>query len=290
MRADVLGWLSAGLMLSLSPLLLAQQTNGYYNPPSTNSDDLSELTFERPHSLFDLLERNEMRDTRPRGESSAGPAGTVSVEELRHPLSAKGDRLIDRAQRYAKAGEHAKAIDEFKLALKDPSAAPYARGLLGIEYLKTKDFSTAIAELLEAERLVPGIAANHTNLGYAFCMTGERAQAEEELRAAVKLDPMAPQPRYLLGLVLLDRRSQEAATHFSFARQVLRNAHLALAIMHQRSGDADSVKQEISAFLGPEKLNEADRLGGWVATAAQLSQPSAVFGLPPASQPRGGRK
>jgi hypothetical protein len=58
-------------------------------------------------------------------------------------------------------------------SLDEPSAVPYAHSLLGTEYLKTKNIPAAIVELREAVRLMTGMASDHANLGYAYCMTGK---------------------------------------------------------------------------------------------------------------------
>src|SRR5579872_1650371 len=51
---------------------------------------------------------------------------TVSAEELRHPVSRKGVKLIKQALAYSRVGDHPKAIQELQLALREPSAVPYA--------------------------------------------------------------------------------------------------------------------------------------------------------------------
>src|SRR5436190_8971688 len=210
MRADQLRRISAGLVLFLTPTLFGQQSNRLYIPPSESwGDSVDDAFGERPHSVFDSLERKYAAERVTKQETSSGPAGTVSVDQLRHPLSRKGQQLIEPGQRHAKADEHAKAILEFRRALEESSAAPYAHGLLGIEYLKLNDAPSAIVELRQAVQLLPGIAANHTNLGYALCLTGQRKWAERELREAIRLDRTSFQARYLLGLLQLDQRSRE---------------------------------------------------------------------------------
>jgi Flp pilus assembly protein TadD len=235
---------------------------------------------ERASSVFDQLERMSAPLRQAQQDSSSCPSGTISVYQLRHPLSRKGQQLIERGQRYAKVNQQAKAILEFKRALEEASAAPYAHGLLGIEYLKLNDASSAIVELREAVQMLPGIAANHTNLGYALCLTGQRKWAERELREAVRLDRTSFQARYLLGLLQLDQRSQEAEQNLAIALQGMQKARLALAVVHARAGDAESAGQDIRGFLGRQRLQETESTAQWVAKAATLDQPSILFGLP----------
>ena len=278
MRAE-LRRVFAGLILLLTPALFGQPSDRSYLP-AAEYDQPDEVFGERVHSVFDEIERTLAPHRLTQQEASSGPAGTVSVDQLRHPLSRKGQQLIERGQRYAKANQHAKAILEFRRGLEEASAAPYAHGLLGIEYLKLNDAPSAIVELREAVQMLPGIAANHTNLGYALCLTGQRKWAERELREAVRLDRTSFQAWYLLGLLQLDKRSQEAERNLTVALQGMQKARLALAVVHARAGDAVSAGQDIRGFLGRQRLHEADSTTQWVARAATLDQPSILFGLP----------
>jgi len=89
-----------------------------------------------------------------------------------------------------------------------------------------------------------GMATDHANLGYAYCMTGKGQIGEQELREAIKLDNTSPQAQYLLGLLLLDQKSPEAG------------------------------------HLGTQQSSQAETSEHWVARVATLKQPSMLFGLP----------
>jgi tetratricopeptide (TPR) repeat protein len=265
--------------------VLLPATSGYIPPSQDNGDIPNDATRERPHTIIERAER-EFAQRSPSvfgpeiTASSAGAAGTVSVDEARHPLSGKGERLIEKGQQYASAGDHRKAIDEFKKALNERSSAPYAHSLLGVEYLKTKNFPAAIDQLRAAVLSLPNVSVNHSNLGYAYCLTGKREAAERELREAIRLDSVAPQPQYLLGLLLLDAKSPEAGQHLQFAQRIIKKARLALAIFHTRHGESDAAQKDLRAYLGPAWPQEAENAEEWVVLAAQLDRPSVVFGMP----------
>jgi len=235
-------------------------------------------------SQYDQLERIFTKSELPSESWHELSAGTVSVEQLRHPLSEKGERLILNGQRFAKAGDHAKAIDEFREALNERTSMPYAHGLLGAEYLKEGNATAAEVELSEAVLLMPGIGANHSNLGCAYLLMGKRNAAERELREPIRLDHTSPQPRYLLGLLLLDQGAPEAAKCLSFAQTLLRNARLALAIFHIRNGQSDAAEQDLHAYLGPEWTARGAGAEAWIRAAAGMERPSALFGLPAGGQ------
>jgi Flp pilus assembly protein TadD len=157
---------------------------------------------------------NEIFYNNPRGlapqvpeTSGAAPArtvspGTVSVEQLQHPLSRKGASLIRRAQNFAAAGDHGNAIAELRLALKERSAIPYAHSLLGSEYLKINQVPEAIEALEQAVKLMPRSAVNHSNLGYALYLLGDIERAAREVRQALELDRNNERTRHVLSLIV----------------------------------------------------------------------------------------
>jgi Tfp pilus assembly protein PilF len=127
---------------------------------------------------------------------------------------------------------------------------------------------------------MPATAANHANLGYAYCMTGQAHIGEQELREAIKLDNTSPQAQYLLGLLLLDQKSPDAGRYLARAKQRLRAAFLALAVFHWQGGDRGSAKQDVLDYLGTDRSSQAETSEYWVARVASLKQPSMLFGLP----------
>jgi len=271
-----------GSLLASSMQLFGQQPTAGYISPDQESTKVEEDTFgERPHSLFERYERALERAATPQFSSTRTfPAGTVSVDQLRHPLKGKGLELIESGQRYAKAGDHLNAISEFRKALKEPGAAGYAHSLLGSEYLKTGNSNAAIANLTEALRLMPHLAVNHSNLGYALLSIGKPEEAERELREAIKLDHVAPQSRFLLGLVLLDQRSEEAGRYLAFAQRIIHKARLASAIFHFRRGETAAAEQDLREYLGSQWVEKAATAVQWASAAARMEQPSQLFGFP----------
>ncbi|HEY1756364.1 MAG TPA: hypothetical protein VGG72_13265 [Bryobacteraceae bacterium] len=135
------------------------------------------------------------------------PAGTVSVEQLQHPVSGKGAKLLKKAQNLAAMGDHNKAIDELKLALKERSAVPYAYSLLGTEYLRLNQVPAAIGDLEQAVKLLPRSAINHANLGYALYLMGSVERAELEIRRALDLDGKNETTRRVFSVIMRARGS-----------------------------------------------------------------------------------
>jgi len=272
----------AGYVLVFSAQTFGQQVSGGFIPAHQKAARvLEDDSSDRFHSPFDQLERTWPKSALPDEPTHDSSAGTVSVDQLRHPLSGKGERLIENGQKFAKAGDHEKAIDEFRQALNEPTSMPYAHSLLGVEYLKTGNPEAAAIQLSESVRLMPGVAANYSNLGCAYILMGKRNAAEHELREAIRLDHISPQPRYLLGLMLLDQGAREAAEFLTFAQKFFNKARLAMAVFHARLGQIEAAEQDVRDYLGPEWTTRGAGVKEWIVAVAAMDRPSYLFGFPP---------
>ena len=163
-------------------------------------------------------------------------AALVSTAQLQNPLSKQGKKLLESAQSHLKSGKRPEALRELKSALEDPSAAGYAHGILGGEWLKAGQFDAAIQDLRAAVELMPGYHVFHANLADAFYCTLQYQDAEREARQALRLNWNSALAHYILGLTLLaqNRRSEEALDHLREAQGTLAGARAALATYYVR--------------------------------------------------------
>jgi Flp pilus assembly protein TadD len=155
------------------------------------------------YSSRGLIELEESSPSLPdsREQTPAGPA-TVSSDVLRHPLTSKARRHLQKALHLAGLGEHPAAIKELRETLvKEPSSAPYAQSLLGVEYVENQQFDEARSSFEEAVRLMPRESVNHSNLGCALAVAGDFNSAEQEARTAIQLDPTNGKAKTLLDLL-----------------------------------------------------------------------------------------
>ena len=130
-------------------------------------------------------------------------ARTISVDLLRQPLSSKARQILQKAQHAADAGDHGRSIELLETALaKYPESSAWTQSMLGVEYLKTKQFEAAVIALEQAVLLLPHDAVDRSNLGFALACTGQYDRAERELRRAVALDTGNFTTRQLLKVVL----------------------------------------------------------------------------------------
>lgn len=141
------------------------------------------------------------------------PAGTVSMEQLQHPLSRKGAKLLDQAKNYELMGRHDKAIAQLQAALKEKSAEPYAHSMLGAEYVRTGQPAAAVAELEQALTVLPKNVPTRSNLGYALFLTGNLDRAEQETRQALELDHRNATTLHVLDQILRAKASSQELPH-----------------------------------------------------------------------------
>jgi Flp pilus assembly protein TadD len=164
------------------------------------------------------------------GGSVAGEPGTISVRELQHPLEGKGLQIIMKAKDLLARGDSAQAIEQLRVALREPAAEPYALAMLGVEHLKRGDFDTALHELQAAVHLSPGLPASQSNLAYALAVKGRNEEALAAARKALQLDPGRPRTRYVLGQILMQMgRWNEAEFHLRRAAEEVSSARMLLA-------------------------------------------------------------
>jgi tetratricopeptide (TPR) repeat protein len=138
------------------------------------------------------------------------PAGKISAELLRYPLSGKGRSMLQKALQTSKAGDHSGAVKQLqKTLVKCPDTGAYVYSLLGVEYLKTSQISEAVDALEQAVKLLPHDASNHANLGLALVSDQQYARAEPELKRALDLDPRNTIASQLLGALAQSKHSEK---------------------------------------------------------------------------------
>jgi tetratricopeptide (TPR) repeat protein len=194
--------------------------------------------------------------------------GAISADELRHPLSGKARRALQKVMTVIQAGDHARAVEQLREVVKIPSAAPYAHSLLGQEYLQLGKTIAALPELEEAVRLLPSDVPDRADLGLALLVTGDTQRAEQELRHALQMDPNNVQTKVVLGEALLENgvHNEEALTYLHAAAVRLPVAHAVLAAYYAHAGQRDAAEREARAFLGTDY--DASAVRGWVEMTA----------------------
>jgi len=167
-------------------------------------DDPHDANQPQGYSSLGLREFSDsMARSQDLNELTPGDSATISTDALKHPLSAKARRHLVKALHLADLGKHTAAIKELRETLvKEPSSAPYAQNLLGVEYVQNQQFADARNSFEEAVRLMPHESVNHSNLGVSQAAAGDWNSAEQEARKALKLDPANSNAKSLLDLAI----------------------------------------------------------------------------------------
>jgi tetratricopeptide (TPR) repeat protein len=205
------------------------------------------------------------------------PAATVNVAELRHPLSSKAQKLLEKGHNLAQKDKHDEAIAIYKQALKEPSAVPYAHSLLGAEYIRQGHAKDAADELALAVTQLP-VPSNYSNLGLALLLTGDLQRSEEQTRRALNMDHNSPQTHYILGVVLMEKNSADPAalTELQAAAKVLPTARLAVALYYFRNNEMAAAQEQLQSYTADApKLSLAQR---WLRVAAR-ENPRVALGF-----------
>jgi Tfp pilus assembly protein PilF len=135
---------------------------------------------------------------------------TVSADFLRHPLSSKTRRMLQRAVGWMRSGKHQEAIRQLEDTLSsDPSSAAYVHSLLGFEYMRTNQFAAAVNCFEQAVTLLPHDATNHQNFAVSLAGIGDYKRAEQEARRAQELAPESPAIRHSLDAILAFEQSRK---------------------------------------------------------------------------------
>lgn len=218
-------------------------------------------------SLNSSTDRIEIRV--PGYGNKPGAMGTISVQQLRHPLSAKSKRILAEAQKASERGDYLKAIGILRGALNDPSAAGYARMNMGVAFMRAGKPEEAVPELQEAVRLMRDDAAVRTNLAYALLMTKRVDAAEVEARRALELDRNDARARLVMGqILLLQGQMDEALEDLRLASREIPKARVMLAQFYERNGQRDAAVRELREFLLSASTEERATVERWLLKLA----------------------
>jgi len=130
-------------------------------------------------------------------EAQSLAGGSQQAADVEHTDVAK---IFQHGQFALQAGELDSAEVDFRKVLRaDPQAAA-AYVNLGVIEMRRKNWDKALVELRRAEKLAPTMAGIRLNIGLAEYKRGNYPDAIMPLGAALRDQPDAVQPRYLLGL------------------------------------------------------------------------------------------
>lgn len=188
----------------------------------------------------------------PKESEQAAPPGTVSVKALRHPISSKSRKLIEKAEDQIHHQDYAAAEKTLNEAMTIEEVRPYALAIFGsmqlAQYIRTNRLpllSASLAALVEAVAQVPDDVSAKSNLGLAYYYAGDPDNALKEASKALQMDSTRVKTRYVMGLILGgQRRYAEAAYHLKLAAPQIPAANELLQRIEQLAAESSAIAQK----------------------------------------------
>ena len=145
--------------------------------------------------------------------------GTVSVQQLAHPVPKKAYKAFVEAQRYQDPQDTPRAIAKLEEATRIDPDFRDAHINLGARYARTGRNAEALAEFQRALRIGPPNALVYTGLAWASLSLALNEEAEGYARKALALSPKDAKAHVVLGCALSGQpgRETEALDHLQFA-------------------------------------------------------------------------
>ncbi len=137
----------------------------------------------------------------------------AAVQEYRHATTWGNTPQFALAfgQLLDKLGKQPEALQSYANALSLPETR-MARGRI---YYRSGDVESALADFQSASKMTPDDIEPLILQGWCYDKMGNASKAEEAWRAALRVDPEAPEPHYRLGRMDMDRaKPTSAIEHF----------------------------------------------------------------------------
>ena len=191
-------------------------------------------------------------------------------------LQKKAEAKMTLARSLEQQGKTADAMYAYSTALTFGERAD-ARHRLAVLYDKQGDFEKSGTHYREALRRDPRNAELLCDRGYSYLLQGRPAEAEEQLRKAIKRQPELSRAHNNLGLVLAQQgRTDEALVEFAAAGCSHAEARTNLAFALMLSGDLDEAQYQLAlAQQADSSLQPAEEL------RAAMSQVISLANRPP---------
>ena len=126
--------------------------------------------------------------------------------------------FYNQALESEKKGDIKKAVEQLNSAINAHPNFVVALNELGVQYLKLGQPDKAADALQKAVKLAPADFYPHLNYGIALLNKKNFAEAETELRAALKINNNLPTAHMYLGISLLSTSKNEQTKQYDMAR------------------------------------------------------------------------
>jgi len=188
---------------------------------------------------------------------------------------AQAARLLERAGRRAREGEHERVVALCRQALRFQPSLHAARRELARAYTQAGDFGHAITTLWQILLVDPKDMGAIMSLGWLLLREGGHENAEGLARMALDRDPSNPDPLELLGQALV-RAGREAEALGAFGRALLLDPHqpgpqLGAAKALFQQGKAEESRARLDElFKQARQAEQTGHAAPFVAAAREL--------------------
>jgi tetratricopeptide (TPR) repeat protein len=175
---------------------------------------------------------------------------------------------FNRARKAEKAGDVVKAVNHLTIAISIDPDFFEAHTALGANYLSKGRYGLAAESFLRARELEPESAFAHSDLAMALTSLGRHDEAVPMARAAVRMDSLAPKPRYVLGLALMaaDIKNREAIEHLRAVAHLFPRARLAMAKILASTGQNEQARLELGKYLEAGPAEGRAQVEAWISS------------------------
>lgn len=166
----------------------------------------------------------------PGTKAAKPPSGSVSIEQLNHPLSKPVRKLLESGQKLFEEKHYDDAAARFREAVADDPHCAQAQADLGLALSKMQAWEGAVEAYRAASRLDPKNSVLHSNLGVALVKTQHFDEGEREIAMALNLDRSNARAHYVMAGLLLRKQGHlgEAVTHLVAAQEHFSSAKAAV--------------------------------------------------------------
>ena len=221
-----------------------------------------------------LVEIRQFRGTAPQlynlnirltlKEEPKSKPGVLVVELANVPERALAH--YNNAAEEAKKNNHAAAVEELKLAIKEYPSFVNAFNELGVQYLKLKQLQNADEAFQAALKIEPDAFAALINRGITNFMMERYGEAVPILRKALKKNDQSAVGHYFLGqslanLGLFDDAEKELLRSLTLGKEEMKEAHRMLAIIYSSRDKKKEAADQLETYLRlAPNVPDADKL------------------------------
>ncbi len=157
-------------------------------------------------------------------------SGTVSAQQLNHPLSKQVRKLLESGDKLFDDRHYDDAAARFREAALDDPDCPRAHAALALALSRIEKWEAAVGEYRAAITLDPRNSLLHSNLSAALAVLNRFDEAGSEAAAALKLDHRNVGAHYVMASVLIRKQAPvpEVVSHLVAAQDGLPSAKAAL--------------------------------------------------------------